>query len=105
MTASDSYRIVLSKRVASDLESIFRHISKESPAHAPVSISKILDACGSLRLFPHHNVVEGQSPRSKHPVRSLPVGSYVVFFRVIESQRAVRVIHVRHGAGRRPKRF
>ena len=99
------FRIELSKRVASDLEAIFDHIAKDSPVNAARMVERILTAIERLKILPHRNVVEGQSASLKYPVRSLPVQSYVVYFRVIEEKRVVRVLQVRHGARRRPKRF
>ena len=99
------YRILLSKRVASDLERIFDHIAKDWPDAAAKMVDRILGSIERLKMFPHRNVVMGQSPRLKHPVRSLPVPPYVVFFRVMDAQGVVRVVQVRHGAQRRPKRF
>jgi toxin ParE1/3/4 len=99
------YRILLSKRVASDPERVFDHIAKDSPEAAAKTVDRILRSIERLKLFPHCNVVAGQSARLKYPVRSLPVPPYVVFFRVIDAQGVVRVVQVRHGAQRRPKRF
>src|SRR5689334_6718816 len=99
------FRIELSKRVAADLEAIFDHIAKDSPANAGRMVDRILTAIERLKILPHRNVVEGQSARLKYPVRSLPVQSYIIYFRVIEEHRVVRVLQVRHGARRRPKRF
>src|SRR5436190_401787 len=50
-----------------------------------------------LKIFPHRTVVEDQDPRLKHPIRSLPVESYVIFFRVIEEHAVVRILRVRMG--------
>jgi toxin ParE1/3/4 len=101
----EPYRIIFSKRVANDLEAIFRHIAKESPQNAPQVVDRILTAIAGLKTFPHRTVLEGQPTRLKYPVRSLPVLSYLVFFRVIEAEHVVRILQVRHGARRRPKRF
>jgi len=43
MSESERYRIILSKRVASDLKSIFRYVAKDSPANAPARVSQLLD--------------------------------------------------------------
>ena len=101
----DRYRILISKKVTRDLQSIFDYISNDSEQNAALMVERILGAIEHLKIFPHHNVVEGQHPRLKHPVRSLPIQSYIVFFRVIEEHQIVRVLRVRHGAMRRLKRF
>jgi toxin ParE1/3/4 len=99
------YRILFSKRVATDLQSIFNHIAGHSEQNAGKMVDRILGAIAGLKTFPHRNVVAGQRRGLKYPVRSLPVQSYLVFFRVIDEQNVVRVLRVRHGAMRRPRRF
>jgi toxin ParE1/3/4 len=99
------YRILLAKRAANDLEGISDYIAKDSPANAARMVGRILDAIELLKIFPHRNVVEGQHPKIRHPVRTLPVQSYIIFFRVDDARQAVRVLRIRDGAMRRPKRF
>ena len=56
-------------------------------------------------IIPHRTVVPGQPENDPHPVRSLPVGSYVVFFRIFDEHHVVRVLRVRHGGQRPLDRF
>jgi toxin ParE1/3/4 len=101
----EEYRIILTKRVASDLEKIFDTIAKDSSENASAFVDRILDSIETLKVFPHRNVVDGQDPRAENPVRSLPVQSYLVFFRVLDAQKAVRILRVRHGSRKALKRF
>jgi plasmid stabilization system protein ParE len=101
----DKFRIIMRKQAATDLEKIFTTIARSSPQSAPEFIERILDAVDGLEIFPHRNVVEGQKPNKRGPVRSLPVPPYLVFFRVVDSQRIVRILRIRHGARRPLKRF
>jgi toxin ParE1/3/4 len=105
MPQRQRYRILLAKRAAKDLEAIFEHIAGDSPSNARGMVERILSAIEHLKDFPHRTVVEGQPAGSKHPIRSLPVESYMVFFRVIDEHRVVRILRVRHGAQRRLKRY
>jgi plasmid stabilization system protein ParE len=98
------YRILLSKNVANDLQGIFDYIARDSPYNAAKMIARILDAIDTLGTSPYRNVVAGQKPGLAKPVRSLPVWPYVVFFRVHDDQNVVRVLRVRHGARKMPKR-
>jgi plasmid stabilization system protein ParE len=68
-------------------------------------VTRILDALEPLKQFPHRTVVARQSAKLRHPVRSIAVRPYIVYFRVLDDQQVVRVLHVRHGARRRPRRF
>lgn len=99
------YRLIITPRAGRDLERIHEYISKDSPQNADAMISRILDALELVKQFPHRTIVEHQSPKIRYPVRSLPVWPYVVCFRVLDDQSVVRVLHVRHGARRQPKRF
>jgi toxin ParE1/3/4 len=101
----ERYRIIFSKSAAAHLESISDSISIESPENAPRVIAEILRAIDLLEVFPLRTKLEGQNPKLKHPVRSLPVGSYMVFFRVLEEHHVVRITRIQHGARRRPTRF
>ena len=101
----DKYRILLKKRVAADLEHIFNTIAKDSPDNASTFVQKLLTAIDTLEIFPHRKIIEGQDPNESTAVRSLPVKPYLVFFRVMDSQRIVRILRVRHAARRPLKRF
>jgi toxin ParE1/3/4 len=87
------------------LEGISDYIAKDSPANAAKMVGRILDSIELLKIFPHRNVLEGQHPRIKHPVRTLPVQSYIVLFRIDDACQAVRILRIRHGAMKRLKRF
>ncbi len=97
------YRILLSKRSAKDLQEIFDYIYRDSPRNAVAVIEHILQSIETLKIFPHRNLVKGQSGRVKNPIRSLPVQSWVIFFRVRDDERVVRIVRIRHGARRRPR--
>jgi|SRR5688572_19458862 len=100
-----TYRVLLAKRAATDLEEIFDRIAKDSPGNAARVIDRILTAIDGLKTFPHRNLVAEQDPTAAHPLRSMPVQSWIVFFRVLDQHHVVRVLRVRHGARRRLKRY
>jgi plasmid stabilization system protein ParE len=102
---SAHYRVRLATQALLDIDEIHAHIAKDSPFAAAAMIGRIFDAIDALEIFPHRTVVERQDPGLAHPVRSLPVKPYVVYFRVIEDERIVVVRHIRHGARRRPESF
>lgn len=63
---------------------------------------RILDALETLRTEPHHNLVQDGEKRLHYKARTLPVKPYVVYYDVIEAEKVVRIMHVRHGAQRPP---
>ena len=68
---SEPYRILLSNRVATELERIFRHVAECSPQNAPKLVERILDALDGLKTFPHRTVIKGRRPGARRPARSL----------------------------------
>lgn len=98
-------RIVITPRAGGDLEGIYDRIAEDSPQNARLMIARILDALEPLKLFPHRTILSRQSAKLQYPVRSLPISTYIIYFRVIDEERIVRVLCVRHGARRRPRRF
>jgi plasmid stabilization system protein ParE len=89
------YKVLLSKRASQDLQSLFGYIAEDSPPNAGAMVDRILQSLELPKIFPRRNVVEGQHPKLKHPVRSLPVPPYMVFFRVVHAHKIVRVLRVR----------
>lgn len=102
---SEPYRIVVSPEASDDLQSLYAFIAQDSPGNADRMVDRILLAIETLKSFPHRTVVEHTSPRLRHPVRSLPVRPYVVYFRVVDEERIVRILTIRHGARRPPRRL
>src|SRR5438552_17971081 len=100
-----TFRIIMSPEAAGDLEAIHKYIARDSPENAAQLIERILDAIATLDIFPHRKIVEHRTPELQHPVRSVAVRPYVIYFRVLEAQQAVRILTVRHGARRPPDRF
>jgi plasmid stabilization system protein ParE len=102
---TESYRIIFSPEASADLTVLHAFIAKESPANSAKMVERILASVELLKRFPHRTVLEHQSRKIKYPVRSLPVKPYVVYFRVLDNDRIVRILTIRHGARRRLKRF
>lgn len=97
------YRLILMKRALRDLQLILAFVARKSPAYAPVVVERILQAIETLEIFPHHNVA--MVDNQKWPIRSLPVMSYLVFFRVDDDRKVVRILRIRHGARKPLRRF
>jgi plasmid stabilization system protein ParE len=100
-----AFRLIVTPRAASDLEHIYDWIARDSTDRARSMVQRIMDALEPLKEFPHRTVVGHQNPRLRYPARSLVVRPYVIYFRVLEDKKVVRVLHVRHGARRAPKRL
>jgi plasmid stabilization system protein ParE len=95
----------LAPQVEADLQAIYDYISSASAEHARRMVKRLLDGIEKLCEFPHRTVLQHQNRKLNHPVRSLPIRPYIVYFRVIDQEQIVRVLTIRHGARRRPRSF
>jgi plasmid stabilization system protein ParE len=100
------YHVRFTNEASSNLDDIFTFIGSQSPQNAEQVFERLLDEIFSLKSFPHRYKVHrrGKKPNGD-AVRSMPVPPYVVYYRIIESRRVVRILSVLHGHRRRPRRF
>jgi plasmid stabilization system protein ParE len=99
------YRVSTSPQAEADIQLLHDYIAADSPKNAARMVDRILEAIQSLKLFPHRTVVRPQRSVWPHRVRSLVVKPYVIFFWIVEKEKLVYVLMIRHGARRRPKHF
>ena len=99
------YRVLMMPEAAADLTGIFDHVERDSPQNARALVEALIDAIDSLTHFPHRYKVHRTARDPNRVVRSMPAPPHVVYYRVIEQHRVVRVLTVRHGARRQPGRF
>ena len=95
------YHLILTMRAADEMEAIFDFIREDSPHNASALIAGIVEAIDNLAYFPFRTIVAGGSAKGRLPLRSLPMGNYLVFFRVNQRTMGVTVVRVRHGARKR----
>ena len=99
------YRIIISPEAAADLQAIHDYIAADSRDHAARMVGRILASIETLKGAPQRAVVEHTARRTAHPVRSTPVGRYVIYFRVMPPDQVVYILTIRHGARRPPRKF
>ena len=99
------YRVIVSRRAFSNLNEILDYIKIDSPVNAVRTVDRLQKAMESLHMFPLRYPVVVGSKRSRGAVRRMPVSSYLVYYRVSEIEKVVRVLTVRHAARRQPRRF
>jgi plasmid stabilization system protein ParE len=102
---SDDYQLIMSPEAVLDLAAIHAYILRDSPQSAARMVERILASMEKLKIVPHRTVFLRRSGKVPHPVRTLAVRPYVIYFRAIETGRVVRVLTIRHGARRRPRQF
>jgi plasmid stabilization system protein ParE len=105
MVASRPYRVIVSPEAFSDLDKILDYVKEQSPANAVKAIDTLWDAMARLKDLPHrYRVIQGIRSADRQ-VRRMPVPPYLVYYRVAETERVVRILTVRHASRRQPKRF
>jgi plasmid stabilization system protein ParE len=99
------YHLIISPRASTELDDIYHHIHLDSPQNAPSMIRAIVLAIDGLAEFPHRFRVASQIRSRRGETRVMPVWPYLLYYRIMEPQQAVRVISIRHGARRQPQRL
>lgn len=99
------YRVIILPRASADLQGIYAYIEQDSPQNAASMTRTLIDAIDSLEQLPFRYKVHAPARDPSRVVRSMPVPPYLVYYRVDEVRRVVRVLTIRHGSQRQPKRF
>lgn len=102
VSAEAPFSIFYSNRARRDLRDVAE--SYQGPRDPQAVVREIISDIDSLAIFPHRTIVPDQMPVNP-PVRSLPVGPYMVYFTADDSKSIVMVLRIRHGARRPLKGF
>ena len=100
-----TYTVVVEPRATGETRAITRHIAKSSPQGALTTLAGLLNAADSLGQLPHRYEVHQSRRDPALTVRSMPVPPHIVYYRVDDLNQTVRILSIRHGARRQPKRF
>ena len=98
---SDKYYVEVTSDARRELRGIYDYIAKSSPQNASSMVVRLLDAMQGLELLPHRFDV----PRTRYSRgRSIrvPEWPYIIRYQIDERRKMVFVMHVRHGARRKP---
>jgi toxin ParE1/3/4 len=99
------YRRILLPEAAANIAEIHDYISKDAPQNAALVVRRFMDAIDSLDLFPHRCKIHASNKNPDRVVRSLPVSSFIIYFRILEKDQTVEVMTIRRGSRRQPRRF
>jgi len=100
-----SYRVILLPRAFDDLDAIVDYIEKDSPQNAASVLDQLWQAAQSLSTLPHRYKIHRSNRKPERVIHSMPVQSFIIYYQIIEHPPTVRVLTIRHGARRQPKRF
>ena len=93
-----TYRVKLMPRAERDLTGIFRTIGASSSGAARNWYLGLRETVRSLRDKPHRCPVTPEDERLRHLLYGNKPHIYRVIYRVVEKQREVEILHIRHGA-------
>jgi plasmid stabilization system protein ParE len=99
------FTVIVVPRAFKDLDGILDYIARDSPQNAATTIDGLWRAMQSLVQLPHRYKVHESRKDASMTVRSMPVAPFIIYYRVDDVRRVVRVLTVRHGHQRQPKRF
>jgi toxin ParE1/3/4 len=85
-------RLVISDEAVADLVDIWTYIAEGSSERADSFVDKIYDTCTSLTENPMMGRDRGELVEG---IRSLPVGRYLIFYRLVD--RTLQVVRILSG--------
>jgi len=103
--ATVPFHVILLNEALADLQRIAQHVRVDSPQNAPLVAKMIVDAIDSLGLMPNRFRRVGKTRKRQSTVHAMSVPPFIVYYRVFVQAKAVRVMAVRHGAQKQPRRF
>lgn len=92
------YRVKLTLRARHDLSGIYNWLGANSPSPALTWYRGLREAIGSLSDSPNRCPITPENPSLRHLLYGKKPHIYRAVFRVIEGQKQVHVLHIRHGA-------
>ncbi len=99
------YRVIVSPEAFGNMDGVIDYIALQSPANAAKVIDRLWDAMQGLKALPHRYGVVSARRQPKRAVRRMTVAPYLVYYRVDDAARVVRILTVRHGSQRQARRF
>jgi toxin ParE1/3/4 len=93
-----AYRVKITRRAQRDLASIYRSINAPSSSAAVTWYLGLRDAIRGLRLSPNRCPVTPEDKELRHLLYGNMPYVYRVIYHVVESQKEVDILHVRHGS-------
>ena len=92
------YRVKLMPRAERDLAEIYRRIEASSSGVALTWYRGLKDAIRTLRDNPKRCPVTPEDRNLRHLLYGNQAHIYRVIYRLLEKQKQVHVLHIRHGA-------
>jgi plasmid stabilization system protein ParE len=101
-----AYRVDLSRNAAADLDALYLWLTERAPSRGIAWFNDLERAILALAQMPRRYRIAAESLDKDQPVRVLHYGRsphvYRVFFTIDGRVKVVTVLHIRHGARKRP---
>jgi toxin ParE1/3/4 len=98
-----AYAVKFGLRAERDLDALYERINAEHSDPALNWYQDLRDAILSLERKPNRGSIFQKSARLRQLLYGHWPHIYRVIYRVLEKQKEVEILHVRHGARRRPR--
>ena len=92
------YLVRLADRAVRDMESIYEFIRADSSVKALAWFNELAEAVFSLERFPTRGAVVAEARKLRQLFFGEKPGIYRIIYAVDKPNRAVNVLHIRHGA-------
>jgi len=98
-----TYRVIVTPAAETDLRTVYRYIRSQAPRAALDWVRRARQTAKSLAHHPERCPLAPESASFDQPIRELFFGSgnrgtYRFLFVVLEEEKSVYILHVRHGS-------
>lgn len=93
-----AYLVDITVRAERDLTALYEEINAENARAALRWYTGLKEAILSLEALPYRCPVTAEKKQLRHLLYGRRSGVYRVIYRVMEKQKRVEVLHIRHGA-------
>jgi toxin ParE1/3/4 len=101
----ESYKVTFLQSALDDLEGIVLYIAADSKENALIWHDKLVATAKKLSIFPLMGVLVPDRKISRMGFRMLPVGNYLIFYKVYEQDKEITILRVIHGSRDYPALF
>ena len=98
-----AYLVSITSRAERDLAQLYSQINAENSDAALKWYLSLKGAILSLQEYPNRCLAISTKGKLRHLLYGQKPHVYRVIYRVLEKQKRVEVLHIRHGARRKPK--
>jgi toxin ParE1/3/4 len=92
------YLVRLTDRALRDMEAIYKFMEADSSENAFVWFNGLAEAIYSLERFPERASVIPEDKKLRHLLFGKKPNTYRIIYAVDKRNKAVNVLHIRHGA-------